>query len=102
MLHAGGFRDGNNLLRPDVHKIAAKIGTSRVISQLSHRPRSIVFLGTAHDNGGTSILASNLAAAMRTHGHHVEEWYLFGSDGDLPAGARVFVRDKALAFAARC
>jgi glycosyltransferase involved in cell wall biosynthesis len=57
----------------------------------SHKPRSIVFLGTAHDNGGTSILASNLAAAMRAHGHHVEEWYLFGSDGDLPAGARVFV-----------
>ena len=25
------------------------------------RPRSIVFLGTAHDNGGSSILASSLA-----------------------------------------
>jgi glycosyltransferase involved in cell wall biosynthesis len=62
-----------------------------VISELSKRPRSIVFLGSAHDNGGTSILASNLAKAMRARGHHVEEWYLFASDGDLPAGARVFV-----------
>ena len=61
-----------------------------MISKLSHRPRSIVFLGTAHDNGGTSILASNLARAMRTRGHHVEEWYLFGSDGDMPVGSRVF------------
>lgn len=63
-------------------------------AQLSHRPRSIVFLGTAHDNGGTSILASNLAKAMRAQGHHVEEWYLFGSDGDWPAGARVFMAAK--------
>ncbi len=63
-------------------------------AQLSNRPRSIVFLGTAHDNGGTSILASNLAEAMRARGHHVEEWYLFASDGDLPAGARVFVPAK--------
>jgi glycosyltransferase involved in cell wall biosynthesis len=61
-----------------------------VISNLSHRPRSIVFLGTAHDNGGTSILAGNLARAMRARGHHVEEWYLFGSDGDMPVGTRVF------------
>ncbi len=60
------------------------------MSKLSHRPRSIVFLGTAHDNGGTSILAGNLARAMRARGHHVEEWYLFGSDGDMPAGTRVF------------
>jgi glycosyltransferase involved in cell wall biosynthesis len=59
--------------------------------QLSNRPRSIVFLGTAHDNGGSSILASNLAEAMRLAGHHVEEWYLFGSNlADMPAGARVF------------
>jgi glycosyltransferase involved in cell wall biosynthesis len=65
-----------------------------VTAQLSNRPRSIVFLGTAHDNGGSSILASNLAAAMRAQGHRVEEWYLFGSDGDLPAGARVFVPAK--------
>ena len=63
-------------------------------AQLSHRPRSIVFLGTAHDNGGTSILASNLAKAMRAQGHRVEEWYLFGSDGDMPAGTRVFVPAK--------
>lgn len=63
-------------------------------AQLSRHPRSIVFLGTAHDNGGTSILASNLAKAMRARGHHVEEWYLFGADGDLPAGARVFVTAK--------
>ncbi len=54
------------------------------------RPRSIIFLGTAHDNGGTSILATNLAEAMRAQGHHVEEWYLFGSQGDVPAGARLF------------
>jgi glycosyltransferase involved in cell wall biosynthesis len=52
--------------------------------------RSIVFLGTAHDNGGSSILAGNLAAAMRAHGHHVEEWYLFASASGTPAGARVF------------
>jgi glycosyltransferase involved in cell wall biosynthesis len=65
-----------------------------VTAQLSRHPRSIVFLGTAHDNGGTSILASNLAKAMRARGHHVEEWYLFGADGDLPAGARVFVTAK--------
>jgi glycosyltransferase involved in cell wall biosynthesis len=61
-----------------------------VISPLPNRLRSIVFLGTAHDNGGTSILASGLAEAMRKHGHHVEEWYLFGSRGDAPAGARIF------------
>ncbi len=65
-----------------------------MIPQLSNRPRSIVFLGTAHDNGGTSILASNLAKSMRARGHHVEEWYLFGSDGDMPAGTRVFVPAK--------
>ncbi len=63
-------------------------------AQLSQRPRFIVFLGTAHDNGGTSILASNLAATMRKHGHRVEEWYLFDSDADLPQGARVFSRTK--------
>jgi len=62
-----------------------------VTAQLSNRPRSIVFLGTAHDNGGTSILASNLAGAMRARGHHVEEWYLFGSDGDAPPDARIFL-----------
>jgi len=61
-----------------------------VTAQLPHRPQSIIFLGTAHDNGGTSILASNLAKAMRAQGHHVEEWYLFGSQGDLSAGARLF------------
>ena len=74
--------------------VAAKLGSIAVISKLSHRPRSIVFLGTAHDNGGTSILAGNLARAMRTRGHHVEEWYLFGSDGDMPAGSRVFEPTK--------
>ena len=58
--------------------------------QVPTRPRSIVFLGSAHDNGGTSILASGLAEAMRVQGHHVEEWYLFGSKGDLPAGAYIF------------
>jgi glycosyltransferase involved in cell wall biosynthesis len=65
-----------------------------VTAQLSQKPRFIVFLGTAHDNGGTSILANNLAAAMRKHGHRVEEWYLFDSDADLPQGARVFSRTK--------
>jgi glycosyltransferase involved in cell wall biosynthesis len=60
-------------------------------AQLSNRPQSIVFLGTAHDNGGSSILASNLAEAMRACGHHVEEWYLFGSQSAMPAGARVFM-----------
>ena len=58
------------------------------------RSRSIVFLGTAHDNGGSSVLASTLAAAMRAEGHHVEEWYLFGSNAELPAGARVFVNQR--------
>jgi glycosyltransferase involved in cell wall biosynthesis len=53
--------------------------------------RSIVFLGTAHDNGGSSILAGNLAAAMRAQGHHVEEWYLFGSSAD-PHNVRIFHR----------
>lgn len=64
------------------------------MSQHVHRPLSIVFLGTAHDNGGTSILASSLARAMRSQGHRVEEWYLFGSDGDLPPGARLFMSGK--------
>ena len=67
--------------------------------QQTSRPQLIVFLGTAHDNGGTSILASNLAAAMRKHGHRVEEWYLFSSDGDLPVGARVFYHTKRSPFA---
>jgi glycosyltransferase involved in cell wall biosynthesis len=61
-----------------------------VISKLSSRPQSIVFLGSAHDNGGTSILASGLAEAMRKRGHRVEEWYLFGSRGNAPASARIF------------
>ena len=68
-------------------------------AQHADRPRLIVFLGTAHDNGGTSILASNLAAAMRKHGHRVEEWYLFSSDGDLPPGAQVFYHTKRSPFA---
>jgi glycosyltransferase involved in cell wall biosynthesis len=67
--------------------------------QHTNRPQLIVFLGTAHDNGGTSILASNLAAAMRKQGHRVEEWYLFSSDGDLPPGARVFYHTKRTPFA---
>jgi glycosyltransferase involved in cell wall biosynthesis len=67
-------------------------------AQHASRPRLIVFLGTAHDNGGTSILASNLAAAMRKQGHRVEEWYLFSSDGDLPPGARVFYHTKRTPF----
>lgn len=58
------------------------------------RPRSIVFLGTAHDNGGSSVLASTLAASMRAEGHRVEEWYLFGSNAELPAGARVFLNQR--------
>ncbi len=68
-------------------------------AQPATRPPLIVFLGTAHDNGGTSILASNLAAAMRKRGHRVEEWYLFSSDGDLPPGARVFYHTKRTPFA---
>ena len=68
-------------------------------AQQTSRPQLIVFLGTAHDNGGTSILASNLAAAMRKRGHRVEEWYLFSSDGDLPPGARVFYHTKRTPFA---
>jgi glycosyltransferase involved in cell wall biosynthesis len=60
----------------------------------SLHPRTIVFLGTAHDGGGSSVLASTLASAMRTEGHHVEEWYLFGSHADLPPGARVFVNQR--------
>ncbi len=51
--------------------------------------RSVVFLGTAHDNGGSSILAGNLAAVMRAQGHSVEEWYLFSSASD-PTAARIF------------
>jgi glycosyltransferase involved in cell wall biosynthesis len=65
---------------------------------LTNRPQSIVFLGTAHDNGGSSILASNLAAAMRIAGHDVEEWYLFGSkSARMPPGARVFVDSRRTA-----
>lgn len=52
--------------------------------------RNIVFLGTAHDNGGSSILAGNLARAMRAEGHRVEEWYLFGSQFGASPDARVF------------
>jgi glycosyltransferase involved in cell wall biosynthesis len=58
-----------------------------------HR-RTIVFLGTAHDGGGSSVLASTLASAMRAEGHHVEEWYLFGSYADAPPGARVFLNER--------
>ena len=58
-----------------------------------HR-HSIVFLGTAHDGGGSSVLASTLASAMRADGHHVEEWYLFGSYADTPPGARVFLNQR--------
>lgn len=41
--------------------------------------RRIVFLGTAHDNGGSSILAGALAQRMRDAGHDAQEWYLFGA-----------------------
>lgn len=58
------------------------------------RPKTIVFLGTAHDNGGSSILATNLAEAMRAEGHRVEEWYLFDSPANLPPGARIFVNSE--------
>jgi len=54
-----------------------------------HRPRRVVFLGTAHDNGGSSVLAGNLARAMRAQGYDVEEWYLFSSPAD-PEHAQVF------------
>ncbi len=47
-----------------------------------HRTRRVVFLGTAHDNGGSSVLAGNLAQAMRAQGYEVEEWYLFASPAD--------------------
>lgn len=57
-------------------------------------PRSIVFLGTAHDGGGSSVLASTLAEAMRAKGHHVEEWYLFSSNAEMPAGTRVFLEGR--------
>src|SRR5688500_4024034 len=55
------------------------------------RTRRVVFLGTAHDNGGSSDLAGNLAQAMRAQGHEVEEWYLFASSAD-PKHARIFSR----------
>ena len=59
----------------------------------SGKRRTIIFLGTAHDNGGSSILGSNLAAAMRAAGHDVEEWYLFQSaSATMPPGARVFFK----------
>lgn len=35
--------------------------------------RRIVFLGTAHDDGGSPMLGANLAAAMREQGHEVED-----------------------------
>lgn len=50
----------------------------------------IVFLGTAHDNGGSSFFADALATRLRASGHRVEEWFLFGSqDRATPAGVRV-------------
>jgi glycosyltransferase involved in cell wall biosynthesis len=57
------------------------------------RPRRVVFLGTAHDNGGSSVLAGNLAQAMRAQGYEVEEWYLFASPAD-PKHARIFSQAK--------
>ena len=66
---------------------------SRAVATPLH-PRTIVFLGTAHDGGGSSVLASTLASAMRAEGNHVEEWYLFGSYADAPSGARVFLNQR--------
>jgi glycosyltransferase involved in cell wall biosynthesis len=63
---------------------------SGTVATPSH-PRTIVFLGTAHDGGGSSVLASTLASAMRAEGHRVEEWFLFASYADAPPGARVFL-----------
>lgn len=57
----------------------------------THRARHVIFLGTAHDNGGSSVMAGNLAQAMRAQGHEVEEWYLFTSSAD-PKHARIFSR----------
>ena len=52
--------------------------------------KTIVFLGTAHDNGGSSFFADALAKRLRASGHRVEEWFLFGSqEGAVPAGVRV-------------
>jgi glycosyltransferase involved in cell wall biosynthesis len=59
----------------------------------THRARRVVFLGTAHDNGGSSVLAGNLAQAMRAQGYEVEEWYLFASSAD-PQHARIFSRGR--------
>jgi glycosyltransferase involved in cell wall biosynthesis len=73
-----------------VHAVVAAPGLSPASGAST---QSIVFLGTAHDNGGSSILAGNLAAAMRAQGHHVEEWYLFGSSAD-PRDVRVFHRGR--------
>jgi glycosyltransferase involved in cell wall biosynthesis len=62
-----------------------------MVALRSIRPRSIVFLGTSHDNGGSSILAGELAETMRAAGHDVEEWYLFGPRlAGMHASARVF------------
>lgn len=69
-----------------------QLATNTTTAAAPGRPRSIVFLGTAHDDGGSSVLASTLSGAMRADGHHVEEWYLFGSKVELPPGARVFVK----------
>jgi glycosyltransferase involved in cell wall biosynthesis len=57
----------------------------------SPQTRRVVFLGTSHDNGGSSVLAGNLAQAMRAQGYDVDEWYLFASSAD-PKHARIFSR----------
>ena len=58
----------HSLLRLACHQVGRSLEHPAMNAQHPSRPRFIVFLGTAHDNGGTSILASNLAAAMRKHG----------------------------------
>lgn len=64
--------------------------TAASLDPIERPSRSIVFLGSSHDNGGSSVLAENLAAAMRHHGHRVEEWYLFGSAAGYDTVTHVF------------
>jgi glycosyltransferase involved in cell wall biosynthesis len=74
-----------------MNKHVRHIEAPKLAPDETHPRRRVVFLGTAHDNGGSSVLAGNLAQALRAQDHDVEEWYLFSSSAD-PEHARIFLR----------
>ena len=94
--HGGAFRRQAQLVKSGrAIKIAAETWKNRRDSRNCPKsPRSSSFSAPRMTMAARRSWRSNLAAAMRKHGHHVEEWYLFGSDGDMPQARGYSSRTK--------